>query len=98
RGPMRRFKRYYPAMLRRPAMMTVLSAAACLLAAVGPCLGEPPAKASGTWERLSGRPAADSGKAPIPAPDTPAARNEPAVCTPGLPCGTRLLGTVRKNG
>jgi hypothetical protein len=44
-------------------------------------------------------PAADSGKPAIVAPPVAAlGKNEPRSCVPPLPCGTRLLGTVRKNG
>jgi len=44
-------------------------------------------------------PAADSGKpAIVPPPVATLGTNEPGSCVPPLPCGTRLLGTVRKNG
>jgi hypothetical protein len=43
--------------------------------------------------------AADSGKpAIVPAPVAALGQNEAGGCRPPLPCGTRLLGTVRKNG
>jgi len=44
-------------------------------------------------------PAADSGKpAIVPPPVATLGQKETGSCLPPLPCGTRLLGTVRKNG
>ena len=44
-------------------------------------------------------PAADSGKPAVVPPLVAAVGpNETASCVAPLPCGTRLLGTVRKNG
>jgi len=44
-------------------------------------------------------PAADSGKPAIVPPAVAAlGRSETGSCLPPLPCGARLLGTVRKNG
>jgi hypothetical protein len=44
-------------------------------------------------------PAADSGKPAILRPPVATlGQNETGSCLPPLPCGTRLLGTVRKNG
>jgi len=44
-------------------------------------------------------PAADSGKPAIVPPLVAAPRqNQTERCLPPLPCGARLLGTVRKNG
>ncbi len=44
-------------------------------------------------------PAADSGKpAIVPPPVAALGQKETGSCLPPLPCGTRLLGTVRKNG
>jgi hypothetical protein len=44
-------------------------------------------------------PPADSGKPAIVPPQVAAqGQSEPESCLPPLPCGTRLLGTVRKNG
>jgi hypothetical protein len=40
-----------------------------------------------------------SGKAALPPPAARAlGRDESGRCVPALPCGTRLLGTVRRNG
>jgi hypothetical protein len=45
------------------------------------------------------RPAADSGKpAIVPPAVATQGQIEPGSCLAPLPCGTRLLGTVRKNG
>jgi len=65
--------------------------------AIAPALAEQPATTSGVWQRLPGPPAADSGKPRLPAPDAPGDRATTA-CLPALPCGTQLLGAVRKNG
>jgi hypothetical protein len=47
----------------------------------------------------SGSPAADSGKAAIVPPAARApGQEESEKCVPALPCGTRLLGAVRRNG
>ncbi len=44
-------------------------------------------------------PVADSGKpAIVPPPVAALGQRETGSCLPPLPCGTRLLGTVRKNG
>ncbi len=44
-------------------------------------------------------PAADSGKpAIVPPPVAVLGQNQTGSCLPPLLCGTRLLGTVRKNG
>jgi hypothetical protein len=45
------------------------------------------------------RPQADSGKpAVVPPAVTALEENQAGRCLPPLPCGTRLLGTVRRNG
>ena len=42
---------------------------------------------------------AESGKAAIGGPPVaPLEQNETLRCPPALPCGTRLYGTIRKNG
>ena len=41
---------------------------------------------------------ADSGKPAIVPPAAALEQNESGSCQPPLPCGTRLWGTVRKNG
>jgi hypothetical protein len=43
-------------------------------------------------------PPADTGKAPTRLPPVGLESNKPAGCLPELPCGTRLLGTIRKDG
>ena len=51
------------------------------------------------WDRLPGPPPADSGKAMLGTPPpVPWADPDRDRCPPGLPCGARLIGTVRKNG
>ena len=83
----------------RLAILVVLSAAAAWsLAAMAQAKAEQPGMRSGVWQRLPGPLPADSGKPMIPAPAAPVAHEEAANCVPALPCGSRLLGTVRKNG
>jgi hypothetical protein len=59
---------------------------------------------SGNAVDLSGPPAglprpADSGKAMFPImPPASVGLDEAGRCLPALPCGSRLLGEVRKNG
>ncbi len=59
---------------------------------------------SGSAVDLAGPPAglprpADSGKPAVSlTPPANAGRDEAERCLPALPCGTRLLGEVRKNG
>jgi hypothetical protein len=43
-------------------------------------------------------PPADSGKAPTRLPPPGLEDTAPLGCLPALPCGTRLFGTVRKDG
>jgi hypothetical protein len=43
-------------------------------------------------------PPADTGKPLLPGPPAAAGAGEPERCVSPLPCGTRLLGTVRKDG
>ena len=68
--------------------------------AAGPVLAGQPGNAID----LSGPPAglprpADSGKPMLPVlPPASARLNEAERCLPALPCGSRLLGEVRKNG
>ena len=68
--------------------------------AIAPALAQQPATTSGVWQRLPGPPAADSGKPRLPAPAASVAPGDRATgaCLTALPCGTQLLGTVRKNG
>ena len=49
------------------------------------------------WPPLMLSPPADTGKPLLP-PAPGAGVRDPEGCTPALPCGTRLLGTVRRNG
>ena len=78
-------------------LLSALSAAVLSLAATMQALAEPPTMPNGSWQPLPGPPPAHTGKPRLPAPAS-AARDDAAVCPPALPCGARLLGTVRKNG
>ena len=85
---------------RKPAATRYLSGAALVLAAaITPAVGGQPAADLAPSDRAwSPAPLAESGKPMLvpPAP-LPLQTTEPR-CLPALPCGTRLLGTVRKNG
>jgi len=75
-----------------------LGAVSFALAALPALAGEPP-RGAGLWEQLPGPPPADSGKPMLGTPPAvPPAEPDAAGCPSGLPCGTRLLGAVRKNG
>ena len=74
--------------------------AAILVFAVVPCAGA--GQPVPTTLDLSGvvaglPPAADTGK-PAVVPPVELVEPEPNGCVPALPCGTRLLGSVRKDG
>jgi len=69
-----------------------------LLGATAPALAGPPA--NGVDLSLPGTPAlADGGKPAIGgAPAASLGPDDAGGCAPPLPCGTRLYGTVRRNG
>jgi hypothetical protein len=50
------------------------------------------------WGAPSVVPPADSGKPMIFTPPTIVPPRPAEDCLPGMPCGMRLLGTVRRNG
>ena len=63
-----------------------------------PALGGQSGAVVDLWSAPSVLPPADSGKPMIFAPPA-VVRGRPAEdCLPGMPCGMRLLGTVRRNG
>lgn len=75
----------------------VFGVAAALVACTGPALAD---QSSGAAIDLGGLlpPPADTGKAPTRLPPSGLQDKAPAGCLPELPCGTRLIGTVRKDG
>jgi hypothetical protein len=94
------FERYYRAMRRAWRLMKrrLLPSAFALAGAVlAPALAGQSAIDLDLSPNLV--PPADSGKPAIVPPAAAALeRNETGNCQPPLPCGTRLLGTVRRNG
>jgi len=94
------FERYYRAMrlLWRLVKRRLIAAAFALAgAALAPGFAGQPDVDLGLPPGLP--PAADSGKpAIVPPPVAAQGQSEAGGCLPPLPCGTRLLGTVRKNG
>jgi len=77
-----------------------LVTAALALAAAAPALAGQ-SEGALDWSRpLAGLPPpADTGKPAVLAPQpVPLVQGETGGCPPALPCGTRLFGTIRKNG
>ncbi len=80
-----------------------LIAAALVLAASPPAVGGQPAAGLDLPAIAPGGPPADSGKPaisgpPAAAPGQGGSTGGTTGCAPPLPCGTQLLGSVRKNG
>jgi len=89
--------RLYLLGLRRVTRGRLIAAALASAFAAPAMAGEPPAAGPpGLWLELPRMPA-DTGKPLIPMPQA-ASRDDSAGCVPALPCGARLLGTVRKKG
>jgi len=81
-------------LIRGKVLPTALALAG---AALAPAFAGQPAVDLGLLPGLP--PAADSGKPAIVPPAIAALGRNPADrCLPPLPCGTQLLGTLRKNG
>jgi hypothetical protein len=92
------FKRYYRAMRRAWRLMRWwLIPAALAGAALAPAVA---GESAGDLDLSPGLPPqADTGKPAIVPPLTASlGQSQTGSCLPPLPCGTRLLGTVRKNG
>lgn len=69
------------------------------IAAAAPAVGGQSAVQFGPPDAVSGMPpSAATGKPAITMPPTTAGETDADRCLPALPCGTRLLGTVRRNG
>src|SRR5713226_8744614 len=86
--------------MRRPVRIIRrrLVAASFVLGTAAPAVSGQPA--AGIDLSQPGTPStAESGKPTIGGPPAvPRGQSDTAGCAPALPCGTRLLGTVRKNG
>lgn len=78
----------------------LIPAALAFAAAAGPALAGQPAAGFGPPDGLPGlSPPAESGKPAFGAERAaPLGTGETGGCMPALPCGTRLFGTIRKNG
>ena len=63
-----------------------------------PALGGQSGAVVDLWSAPSVLPPADSGKPMIFAPPAVVPGRPAEDCLPGMPCGMRLLGTVRRNG
>jgi hypothetical protein len=82
------------------AVRRMIAAAAAIFTAVAPCAGLGGQVVSGFDPSYAAPylpPPADTGK---PATTLPPAlfAPDPDACVPALPCGSRLIGEVRKNG
>jgi hypothetical protein len=63
-----------------------------------PALGGQSGAVVDLWSVPNALPPADSGKPAIFTPPAVLPPRPAADCLPGMPCGLRLLGTVRRNG
>jgi hypothetical protein len=85
-------------MTRRRRLMQLAIAAAGVLAAPSVATAGDAPSGVDLWSAAPGSlPPADTGKPAITLPPALWAP-DPTACLPALPCGTRLLGEVRKDG
>jgi hypothetical protein len=78
-------------------MRSVSAALAAAIIAAAPAIAGQPGSAVDLWSAPTVLPPADSGKPMIFTPPAVVPRFA-EDCLPGMPCGMRLLGTVRRNG
>ena len=78
-------------------MRSVSAALAAAIIAAAPAIAGQPGSAVDLWSAPTVLPSADSGKPMIFTPPAVVPRLA-EDCLPGMPCGMRLLGTVRRNG
>jgi hypothetical protein len=78
-------------------MRSVSAALAAAIIAAAPAIAGQPGSAVDLWSAPTVLPPADSGKPMIFTPPAVVPRLA-EDCLPGMPCGMRLLGTVRRNG
>ena len=78
-------------------MRSVSAALAAAIIAAAPAIAGQPSSAVDLWSAPTVLPPADSGKPMIFTPPAVVPRLA-EDCLPGMPCGTRLHGTVRRNG
>jgi hypothetical protein len=86
--------------MRHPATrirLITAAALAVLAAAAAPAVAGPAVSGIDLWYGEGLPPRADTGKPAIVMPPVLLAP-EPQTCVPGLPCGTRVLGDIRKDG
>jgi hypothetical protein len=68
------------------------------IVAAMPALGGQSGAPVDLWSTPNALPPADSGKPAILTPPAVLPPRQTDDCLPGMPCGLRLLGTVRRNG
>ena len=78
-------------------MRSVSAALAAAIIGAAPAIAGQPGSAVDLWSAPTVLPPADSGKPMIFTPPAVVPRLA-EDCLPGMPCGMRLLGTVRRNG
>jgi hypothetical protein len=71
---------------------------AAAIIATAPAVAGQSGSAVDLWSAPTVLPPADSGKPRIFTPPAVAPPRRAEDCLPGMPCGMRLLGTVRRNG
>jgi hypothetical protein len=70
-----------------------------MLAVTAPAQADQPSSVVDWWNPPTGlMPPKDSGKPTIFVPPSSRAPGRTEACTPPLPCGAQLLGTVQRNG
>ena len=79
-------------------MRSISAALAAAIIATAPAMAGQSGSAVDLWSAPTVLPQADSGKPRIFTPPSVAPPRPAEDCLPGMPCGMRLLGTVRRNG
>ena len=79
-------------------MRSVSAALAAAIIGAAPAIAGQPGSAVDLWSAPTVLPPADSGKPMIFTPPAVVPPRRTEDCLPGMPCGMRLLGTVRRNG
>jgi hypothetical protein len=79
-------------------MRSISAALAAVIIATAPAVAGQSGAVVALWSTPNALPPADSGKPIIFTPPSVAPPRPAEDCLPGMPCGMRLLGTVRRNG
>jgi hypothetical protein len=79
-------------------MRSVSATLAAAIIAAAPAVAGQSGAAVDLWSTPNALPPADTGKPMIFTPPSVAPPRPAEDCLPGMPCGMRLLGTIRRNG